>query len=313
MSSHKVTVFGGSGFLGRHLVQRLAADGHAVRVAVRNIEAARFLKPLGDPGQIVITAADINNEPSVAAAVAGAQAVVNLVGILWQRGGKTFNRVHVEGAAAVARAAHAAGAQRLVHVSAIGADEESASEYARTKATGEKAVIEAFPGASIVRPSVVFGHEDNFFNLFAGMAMISPVLPVFGNAKFQPVYVGDVAEAITKILADPATGGKTYELGGPTVYTYREIMELLLKQIARRRLLVPAPLALAMVNAWFLEKMPTPLLTRDQVRLLAKDNVVGKKALSFKALGMTPTSAEAILPLYLHHYRPQAEQCLRTA
>lgn len=334
MSSRLVTVFGGSGFLGRHLVQRLAADGAIVRVAVRDVEAAQFLKPMGEIGQIVPVAANITDESQVAAAVEGAQRVVNLVGILSQWGRSTFQRVHGEGAANVARAARDAGAERLVQVSAIGADKDSASQYASTKAEGEEAVKDAFNGASIVRPSVVFGPEDNFFNMFAGMTLLSPVLPVFGcptvpkvtlfgdpmvhidfygdgGTKLQPVYVGDVAEAIMNILGDPSTAGKTYELGGPTVYSFKEIMELLLSQIGRRRLLAPMPFAVARFEAWFIEKFPNPLLTRDQLTLLEKDNVVGRKALSFKALGMKATPAEVVLPTYLHRFRPQTMQSVR--
>ncbi len=318
MSARLVTVFGGSGFLGRHLVQRLAANGDRVRVAVRDSEAAQFLKVMGGVGQITPMTADIANDSQVAAAVRGAGAVVNLAGILSESWRQTFKRIHTEGAANVARAASEAGAKRLVQISAIGADKDSRAKYARTKAAGEEAVKAAFAHASIVRPSVMFGPEDKFFNMFAGFALISPVLPLFGvnvfsdgGTKFQPVYVGDVAGAIMKILSDPGTVGKTYELGGPEVYSYKQIMELMLKQIGRRRLLIPVPFLLARFEAWFLEKAPNPLLTRDQLRLLEKDNVVGEAAMTFKNLGVTPTPAEAVLPAYLHRFRPQTQQRVR--
>lgn len=326
MAGQIATVFGGSGFLGRNLVQRLAHAGYIVRVAVRDPERAAFLKTLGDPGQIVPWPADVTEPRLIAHAVAGAGAVVNLVGILFERGRRTFQRVHVDGAANVAQAAQAAGAERLVHASAIGADTASPAAYARTKALGEEAVTARFPGATVVRPSVVFGPDDGFFNLFAGVARFTPVLPVYGcptvprlvrkegggfaidafgdgGTKFQPVYAVDVAKAIVAILGDRGTMGKTYELGGPKVYSFKEIMELLLVEIGRKRILVPVPFFAAAIQAWFLEFMPKPLLTRDQVKLLQRDNVVAKGALGFKDLGVEPTPAEAILPTYLHRFR----------
>jgi NADH dehydrogenase len=330
MHRRLVTVFGGSGFLGRHLVRRLAARGAIVRVAVRDPEGALFLKPLGDVGQVVPWAADVTDKESVAVAVKGADSVVNLVGILYEWGRRTFQRVHAEGGANVAAASAAAGAQRLVHVSAIGADPESESAYARTKAFGEAAVAKFFPGAAIVRPSVVFGPEDNFFNMFAGIARFSPMLPVFGcpplpkiafggegfpikldlygdgGTKFQPVYVGDVADAIVAILNEPATKGKTYELGGPRIYSFKDLMELLLKETGRRRLIAPIPFAIGMIQGFFLQMLPKPLLTCDQVTLLKRDNMVRAGALGFKDLGITPTTAESILPTYLKRFRRPA-------
>ena len=308
MERRVVTAFGGSGFIGRCLVQKLAAEGWIVRVAVRRPGPAAFLRMFGDPGQVVPVAADVTDRPSVASAVAGAEAVINLVGILFSSGRRfTFQKVHVEGAANVAQAAREAGVARLVHMSAIGADPDSPAEYARTKAGGEQAVLQTFPGASIVRPSIVFGPEDAFFNKFAGMTRISPILPVF-ETKFQPVYVGDVADAFLRILADPSTGGKTYELGGPRVVSFRECMELMLHEIARHRLLLPLPLGLAEVQGWFLEKLPTPPLTRDQVKLLSRDNVVSPGALTLNDLGIEPTDLEAVLPTYLDRFRPQAKR-----
>lgn len=333
MDQPVVTVFGGSGFLGRHLVKRLADAGRSVRVAVRDVEAANFLKIDGDVGQIVPWPADITNPTQVAAAVEGADQVVNLVGILYERGRRTFQRIHVDGAANVAAAATAAGARALVHVSALGADAESPALYGRTKAAGEAGVRQALPGAAIIRPSVVFGPEDNFFNLFAGLSRLTPVLPVFGcplwpritlfpegglvdidlygdgGTKFQPVYVGDVAEAIMRILARPEEcAGKTYELGGPVIYSFKEIMELLLREIGRKRFLAPVPFGLAKFEAWFLEFWPKPLLTRDQVSLLMRDNVVSPGADGFEDLGIDPVTAESILPTYLRRFRPPVRQ-----
>ncbi len=337
MDPRVVTVFGGSGFLGRHLVGRLAAEGSIVRVAVRDPEAASYLKPLGDVGQIVPWPADVADRVLVGAAVAGADAVINLVGILFERGRRTFQRVHVEGAANVATAAKEAGVRRLVQVSALGADAHSPAVYGRTKAAGEVAALNAFPDATILRPSVVFGPEDNFFNLFAGLARLSPVLPVFGcptfpkvslfgedgtvevdfygdgGTKFQPVYAGDVADAIMKALGTADSKGQTYELGGPRVFSFKELMELMLAAIRRRRLLVPWPFAIAEFQAWFLELAPVPLLTRDQVRLLKRDNVVSAGALTLADLGIDATAAEAILPTYLHVYRPAGEPAPRPA
>ena len=306
MAQRVVTVFGGSGFVGRHLVGRLAKQGWIVRVAVRRPSRADFLKPLGEVGQITPLRAPVQDPIAVEAAVEGADAAINLVGILYERGKQTFAGVHVRGAQTVAEAAAAAGVERLVQVSAIGADPHAAAVYARSKAAGEAAVKTAFPSATIVRPSIVFGPEDDFFNRFAAMARLSPVLPLIGggSTRFEPVYVGDVAEAIAKCLVDPACAGKTYELGGPRVYTFKELLQLLLREIRRRRLLVPWPFALAAAQARFLELLPVPPLTRDQVRMLRRDNVVSEGALTLADLGIAPTAAEVILPTYLDRYRP---------
>ena len=312
MDRRVVTVFGGAGFIGRHLVQRLAAEGAIVRVAVRDAESALFLKPLGDPGQIVAMALRIDDADAVANAVRGADAVVNLVGILTQGGRQTFQKIHVDGARTVAEAARDAGVSRLVHVSAVGADPASEARYARTKAAGEEAAA-AFPGATIVRPSLVVGPEDKFFNFFAALARISPWLPVIGGGRtrFQPVYVVDVAHAIAKALADPETAGKTFELGGPRVYSFKELLEIMLRETRRTRLLLPVPFALASFEAWFLEKLPVPLLTRDQVRMLRHDNVVSEGALGLRDLGVEPTAIEVVVPTYLHRYRAPSMQSLR--
>lgn len=297
-----ITVFGGSGFIGRHLVQRLAAEEWIIRIAVRDPEAALFLKPMGEAGQVVPLYADVTDKESVEAVLRGATAVVNLVGILFPRGRKTFQRVHVEGAANVAAAAKSLEVERLVQVSAIGADPHADSEYARSKAQGEDEARTLRQDVTIVRPSVVFGPEDDFFNRFAQMARLSPVLPVFAT-RMQPVYVGDVAEAITRILARAQTKGKTYELGGPRVLTFREIMELVMAETGRRRMLVSTPLRVASMQAFFLERLPVPPLTRDQVKLLGVDNVVAPDALTLKDLGITATAIEAVIPSYLRRYR----------
>lgn len=321
-----VTIFGGSGFLGRHVVRRLAARGWQVHVGVRDVEGAGFLKPMGSVGQIVPWPADVTDPESVRAATAGAWAVINLVGILYERGARTFQRIHVDGARTVAEAAAAAGAEKLVHVSALGADENSESDYARTKALGEQAVRQAFPDATVLRPSVVFGPEDDFFNLFAGIARFSPVLPVIGapafprvhlggdegfgidlygagGPRFQPVYVGDVADAVMAALDAAGAAGKTYELGGPATYSFKEIMQLVLKETGRKRFLMPLPYALAELQALFLQCLPKPLLTPDQVKQLRRDNVVSGGLPGLRELGIAPTAAEAILPTYLRRFR----------
>ena len=307
MAIKRVTVFGGSGFIGRHLVQRLARAGARVTVAVRSPRHADFLRPRGDVGQIAPVAADVLDEAAVAAAVAGADGVVNLVGIMYPRGRYGFDAVHAEGAEVVAKAAAAAGVPRLVQVSAIGADANSPSAYARSKAAGEAAARAAFPGATILRPSVLFGPEDDFFNRFAAMARLSPALPLFGGGetKYQPVYVGDVADAIVKGLTDPAAAGKTFELGGPTIYTFEELMRLVLAETEREAMLLPVPFFVADLIGTFAPLFPLgdPLLTRDQAKLLRIDNVVSADALGFSALGIAPTAAEAILPTYLARFR----------
>ncbi|MCB2099841.1 MAG: complex I NDUFA9 subunit family protein [Rhodobacterales bacterium] len=335
MERRIITVFGGSGFVGRHLVKRLADTGAIIRVAVRDIEAAQFLKPLGEIGQIIPLPVDVKRPDLVAHAVADADAVVNLVGILSPWGRNTFDAVHAQGAETVAKAAAAAGVRTLVHMSALGADPNSESQYARTKADGEARVRAAFPDAMIVRPSVIFGPEDGFFNLFAGLARFSPVLPLVGGrlfpavsfqggkldidfygdggTQFQPVYVGDVAEAMVRGITDPTTKGRTFELGGPGVYSFKALLDMMLAEIGRKRLIMPLPFALASIEAWFLEKLPMPLLTRDQVTLLKTDNVVKEGANTLADLGITPTSVKLILPTYLRRYRPTKRQGLRTA
>lgn len=304
MANPIVTVFGGSGFLGRHVVRRLAASGARLRVAVRDPEAAAFLKPLGDVGQIVALQTNVRDDASIARAIKGSDIVVNLVGILFESGRQTFRAVHVEGARRIACASKQANIRSLVHISAIGAFPHSKANYARTKGEGEAAVRKEFPKAVLLRPSIIFGPEDNFFNLFASLARLVPALPLIGSGKtrMQPVFVSDVAEAIISVLDNHS--GKTFELGGPQIFTYRELMERTLKAIERQCLLISVPFWAARVMAFFFERMPKPLLTRDQVRLLEYDNIVCKNAKTFADLGITPTPLDAVLPNYLARFRP---------
>ncbi|MGG5808666.1 complex I NDUFA9 subunit family protein [Falsiroseomonas sp. CW058] len=305
MMERKVaTVFGGSGFIGRYVVQRLAAQDYIVRIATRNPAAARFLQTQGRVGQIVPLAASVTDEAAIARAVEGAQVVVNLVGILHEGRASDFMRIQGEGPGKVARAAAAAGAQAMVHLSAIGADSESPSLYARSKALGEQAVLGAFPAATILRPSVVFGPEDGFFNRFAGLAALLPFMPVVsGGTRFQPVYVGDVADAVAAALARPEARGRTYELGGPRVMTMREVLTYVLDVTRRRRRLVDMPAGLMSFQASILEKLPNPQITRDQLLLLGRDNVVAEEAAGLAELGIAPKSVEMVVPGYLTRFR----------
>ncbi len=312
MYDRLVTVFGGSGFVGRYIVKRLADDGWLIRVAVRRPHEALFLKPLGIVGQIQLVAANLRVRESVEAAVRDADAVVNAVGLLAPRGRQRFEAIHVAGARHVAEAARAAGAKALVHVSALGADPASPSAYARSKARGEEAVREAFPDAVILRPSVIFGAEDQFFNRFAALAHRLPFMPVIaGRTRFQPVFVGDVADAVGEIfrrrfshLADPAP---LYELGGPHVETFREILEKVLAFTALRRPLVDIPMPLARLLAFIGQFLPGKPLTPDQLTLLARDNVCSGAHPGLAELGITPTPEEAVMPAYMRHFRPQGQ------
>jgi uncharacterized protein YbjT (DUF2867 family) len=303
-----VTVFGGSGFLGRHVVRALAREGYRIRNAVRRPDLAGHLQPLGRVGQIHSVQANLRYPESVEAAVRGADVAINLVGILFERGKQRFDAVQAEGAHAVARAAAAHGA-RLVHVSALGANADSTASYARAKAAGEAAVLATVRDATIFRPSIIFGPEDDFFNRFAALARLSPALPLIGggHTKFQPVFVGDVAQAVTRAVGGWAKGGTIYELGGPEVKTFRELMEYVLAVTERRRLLIPLPFGLAKLKAMFLQLLPTPLLTPDQVELLRTDNVVSQSAQTegrtIQALGIEPAALEAIVPSYLWRFR----------
>lgn len=304
-----VTVFGGSGFVGAQVVRALAKQGWRVRVAVRQPHLAYKMRLLGDVGQIEVVQANIRNEASIRRAVEGAHAVVNAVGVLYETGRQKFQSIHAMGARNVAAVAREAGVERLVQISALGADPESGAKYARTKAMGEDAVREAFRGAVIVRPSVVFGPDDNFFNRFGELAMISPVLPLIGggDGKLQPVFVGDVAKAIVACVTDPACAGQTYELGGPRAYSFRELMELVLAETGRKRFLVPLPFPVAalMGKAFeFLALTPwAPPLTEDQVELLKSDNVVSGTQPGLAELGIEATAVEGIVPAYLYRFR----------
>jgi len=301
-------VFGGSGFLGRHVVRALAKERYRIRVAVRRPDLAGHLQPLGLVGQIEAVQANLRHRASVLAAVRGSDVVVNLVGILFETGRQRFDTVHAMGAEAVALAAAADNA-RMIHVSAIGADENSTAAYARSKALGEKLVLAATPQASILRPSIVFGPNDAFFNRFAAMARLSPVLPLIGGGRtrFQPVFAGDVAAAIAKAVAGETRPGAIYELGGPEIFTFRELMEFVLATIGRRRLLLPLPFGIARLQAAVLELLPKPPLTRDQVELLRTDNVVSDAARNdgrtLAGLGIEPRSVAAIVPAYLWRFR----------
>ena len=302
---HRVAILGGSGFIGRYVVKRLAERGDVVAVGARNAAAAKFLKLKGDVGQVGLVNIAIDDERLLPAFLAGNQAVINCVGILQERGAQRFDRVHHTAPARLTRLAREAGVERFIHISAIGADPRSTSAYARSKAAGEQAVRDAFPTATILRPSIVFGPEDQFFNRFAALAMVSPVLPLIGGGetRFQPVYVGNVADAVVRCLDDPATAGRTYELGGPKIYSFRALMELLLAEIRRKRLLVEIPFGLASLQARVMAILPNPPLTADQVELLKRDNVVSTGALTLATLGITPTAVEAILPTYLDRFR----------
>jgi uncharacterized protein YbjT (DUF2867 family) len=304
-----VTVFGGSGFLGRSVVRALCKRDYRVRVAVRQPELAGFLQPLGRVGQIHAVQANLRYPASVNAAMRDSNVAINLVGILAQSGAQTFDSVQAAGAAAVAAAAAAAGA-RMVHVSAIGADENSPSHYARSKAAGEKAVLAAVPSATIFRPSVVFGPEDQFANRFAALAQLSPALPLIGGGltKLQPVYVGDVATAVADAVDGKTKAGATYELGGPEVLSMREIMEIILSITERDRMLMSLPFGLAKLQALFLQFAPGAFkLTPDQVELLRSDNVVSDAAKSagftLEGLGIAPDSLEGVAPQYLWRFR----------
>ncbi|MGH6888154.1 MAG: complex I NDUFA9 subunit family protein [Rhizomicrobium sp.] len=302
-----VTVFGGSGFLGRYVVRALARAGHRIRVGVRRPNVANYLLPMAHVGQIQLVKADVTDADAVGRALKGAAAAVNLVGILYESGRQRFDGVHAEAAATIAKAARERGLRALVHVSALGARTDSSSLYARSKAAGESAVRDAFAGAAILRPSLLFGPEDDFFNRFAALARLSPVLPLIGGGRtrFQPAYVCDVADAVVRCLEDGQ--GILYELGGPRVYTFRQLLELILAETNRRRLLLPVPFPLAMAKASLLGLLPKPLLTRDQVRLLEQDNVVAPEARTFAALGIEPESVEAIVPSYLWRFRREGQ------
>ena len=315
-----ITVFGGSGFLGRYVVRALVKRGYRVLVAVRRPDLAEFLRASGGVGQIQIVQANIRDHASVARAVDSVDAVVNLVGILAPSGAQTFDAVQGTAPRTIAAAAQAAGVSRLVHISAIGADPQSPSAYARSKAAGERGIFETVPNAIIFRPSIVFGPEDDFFNRFAAMARLSPVLPLIGGGRtrFQPVYVGDVAQAVA-IACDMSSDnspsrakpGTIYEVGGPDIKTFRECLEMMLSIAHRKRRFVNVPFPIARIQARILEFLPKPPLTVDQVELLTQDNVVSRQAIAegrtLAGLAIAPRALEVILPTYLDRYRPRGQ------
>jgi NADH dehydrogenase len=303
-----ITVFGGAGLVGRYTVRALAKAGYRLRVGVRRPNLAGYLTSMGHVGQIQLCKCDVRNDGAVRTALRGARGAVNLTGTLYPRG-QSFDDVHVAGAAAIAQFARDEGARTLVHVSAIGADVNGDSSYAHSKGEGERAVREIFPQAAILRPSAIFGPEDKFFNQFAALARYAPALPLPGGGvtKLQPVFAGDVAEAIGKCLEYPSAHGQIYELGGPRIYTFREIMELLLREIGRKRLLVPLPYPLMMLKATFLGLIPGSPLTRDLVRFARNDNVVAQGAKTFADLGIAPDSVEAVVPGYLWRFRREGQ------
>lgn len=308
-----VTVFGGSGFLGTQIVQRLARRGYRVRVAVRRPDLAGHTKSSGSVGQVVPVQANVRNQASVARAVAGADMVINLVAVGYQRGKQTFSALHVEGAATIARAARAAGAQSLVHVSALGVDIATESAYAQTKLAGEAEVLKAFPTAVIIRPCLMFGPDDGFFNMMGTLSRYFPVMPLIGgDTRFQPVYVGDVAEAVVMAAEGSVKTGRVYELGGPEVLTHRELLAYILREAGRSRPLLPLPPGIAKILALPLSILPfPPMITADQVDLLQSDNIVSETATKEKrtlaAFGITPTAMETILPSYMWRFRKHGQ------
>ena len=295
------TVFGGSGFIGRYIVKRLAHRGYVVRVAVRDPEAVLFLKPMGSVGQVVPLYANLTNEPTVHRAIEGAELVVNCVGIL----SGDFEGVQAEGAGLIGRVSAGAGVSRLVHISAIGARPDAPSRYAASKGHGEALLRDAFAGAAVLRPSLVFGPEDNLFNRFAGMARLLPFMPVIcGDTKFQPVYVGDVADAVMAALDRPDAAGATYELGGPRVWSMREILAYVLKETGRHRRLINVPMGLARSQAAIMELVPGKPFTRDQLLMLQQDCIVGADVPGLSELGIVPTPVELVVPAYLRRFQP---------
>lgn len=332
MADRLVTVFGGSGFVGRHLINKMVEKGWRVRVASRDIEKAKFLKPLGQLGQVSLMPTNVNDEASVRRACAGADAVINLIGILHESGKSTFDRVHAEVAGTIARIAKEEGVRQYLHMSALGASKDSESAYARSKAAGEERVRAAFPEATLFRPSVIFGPEDDFYNRFGVMARLLPALVyvtqdapalkrdaggfVFdlygsGGPKLQPVYVGDVAEAMLRVLEDDSQAGKTFELGGPEVYSLREIMQQVVHHTRHKRPVLPMPMWMAKIQAAVLQYLPKPPLTPDQVKLLSQDNVVSGQCPGLRDLGIEPELADAILPRYLERFRTMHRQIRR--
>ena len=311
MKDQIITIFGGSGFIGRYVVEKLVQTGASIRIAVRNPDAAQFLKPLGYVGQIQPIRVDTCNKTSVLVAIDQSDVVINLIGILCEQGSQTFQSVHVDTAKLIAQAAKTQNVSQLIHISALNANPKSQSKYAASKGLGEKRVQSHFPKAIILRPSVVFGREDQFLNLFAQLARYSPILPLIGggHTKLQPVYVCDVAETIYRIVllhkkSQPSPfSGKTFELAGPKIYTWKQIWQFVVCEIARPRLLLPIPYACARAMGRVLQLLPHPIITTDQVKLIAQDNIATGKFYTMSDLDIVPTSMEALAPNYLRRYR----------
>ena len=307
MRNKIITVFGGSGFLGRSVIQRLAQQGARVRVAVRNTDHANHLRVYGDVGQVTPLQVTLGDAHNIDAACKGSHAVINLLGILYEKGPSTFEAVHVKAIEDIAKACTKHSISRLIHISALGAKLKSESHYARTKALGEQKGQAAFTEMTIIRPGLIFGAGDDFFNRFAGLAKIAPLLTLFdkGETKLQPVYVGDVAQSIMAVLADSTTKGKLYELGGEQIFTFKELMGLLLKFTGRPKPIISFPDAIGKGLSHILQFMPKPLVTPDQLRFLKNDAIVGKKSKTLKDLGIIPKHLEAIVPAYLAPYKPR--------
>ena len=306
MKNKTVTVIGGAGFLGRAVVERLAKSGARIIILCRNADKAKMLKPLGNVGQITAISGDALDDNVLSSVIEPADYVINLIGILAPSGKQSFQATQADLPKRIAEMASASSVEKIVHISAIGADLKSKSRYAVTKAEGERALLRGFSPVTILRPSIVFGPGDGFFNRFGRMAMIAPALPLIGGGKnkMQPVFVGDVADAVMESLTNSQTDNQLYELGGPSIYSFRELMELTLKAVARKRALVSVPFGMMHLPASFTQLLPNPPLTRDQLYLLEQDNVVSKKAKTFADLGITPQPAEAHVFDYLAHLRP---------
>ena len=306
MRGKHITIFGGSGFVGRYIVQELAEQGAIIRVGVRNIHEANFLKPMGSVGQITPISIDLMNQNSVNEISKDADILINCVGILTESGSRKFDSIHHMGVQNIARAAQENGIENLIHLSAIGANKDSKSIYAQSKAKGEEALRTIFPKSIIIRPSIVFGSEDNFFNLFAQMAQISFFLPLIGggNTQFQPIYVKDIAHFVGNLLQNEASQGITYEIGGPKTYSFKELMQIMLRYIERKRYLLSIPFGFAKFLSYFLQYLPGKLITPDQVELLKQDNVCNPNYPGLESQNVSPTPLEIILPAYLSRYRP---------
>ncbi|MCH8859189.1 MAG: complex I NDUFA9 subunit family protein [Proteobacteria bacterium] len=308
-SAKLVTIFGGSGFIGRHIVRALANEGWRIRVAVRRPNCAHFLKPMGRVGQIQLLKTNVRSNDDVTAALTNADAAINLVGIVVQRRRQRFESLHIEAAERIARTAHEKNVGRLIHFSALGANASAPARYFQTKAEGEARVRAEFAGATIVRPGLVFGSEDVFFNRFAALAQIAPVLPLYGGGqtRFQPVFVGDLAQAVAQILRDPAMAGRVTALAGPEVFTFEEVMRIVLRETCRKRLFMRLPMWLGRLQGAILQCLPKPILTYDQVRMLETDTVADGTVPGLPELGITPMAVDAIISSYLWRFRPRGQ------